>query len=151
MRDIYSYNAEYSNKKIITSSEMMLFVNGGATTNVEYLIQSVSIQYNQPAGALGELGSGNRYWTTGAPMGSISVDRIIGSKPLTAVFGATAKGIWVPSSGVTCELKPVEGGTGPTYTCYGCIITQLGLDVSTQGGYCRERVSIQFGGLSIKE
>ena len=151
MADIYNFNAQYSPLKIITSSEMMLTVEGGvAGGNVEYLIQGVNIQFQQPVAALGELGSGNRYWTASAPIGQMSVDRIIGEKSITAVFGKTGQGIWTAGEAKTCKLSPVGTAKGPTYTIKGAIITSFGLMVSTQQGYCRENVSIQFGSLEEK-
>lgn len=152
MNDIYGFNAEYAPVALVQAKEMKLVVSGQDGSGEEYLVQNVNIGYSRPLQVIRELSSGKGYYNEQPPQGQISIERIVGTKPITAVLGAIGKNIWSAKGegNRTISLMPIGKNPGPTYTCYGCMITNLTMSTNANQGLIPESVQIRFGCMEIK-
>lgn len=153
--DVYGFNAEYKGIQLVTAKEMKLVVADSDASGEEYLIQNVSISYQQPVQLIREISSGNGYYNAYPPQGMLGIERIIGEKPISAVLGSTGKGIWTtPKVGDTAnrtiKLMPLDGKPGPKYTLEGCIITNVSINVDANRSLLPESVQIRFGKMTVE-
>jgi hypothetical protein len=156
--DIYGFDAEYKGVGILTAKNMKLIVSGGGSTTDkvgEYLVQNVNVMYQQPVQILRELSSANAYYHTMPPQGSITIGRIVGKRPITALLGPAASGVWTcPKQGETTDGRLITlttfKTTGPKYTMYGCIVESFSSTTDANSSFVQENVSIRFGKMSIE-
>lgn len=155
MPDIYGFNAQHRGIGLVTARDMILRVStaDGTTLGDEYLVQNVSIQYNQPIQTIRELSTPNGYYHALPPQGVSSLSRIVGSRSIKTVLGSTGSGIWVApneneqnaNTGRTVTVSPVTGKSGPTYVMQGCIIENYSLNMDANSSLLVESVQIRFG------
>lgn len=162
--DVYNFNAEYKSAKIVTARNMILTVGGqGTPSQGDYLVQNVTISYQQPINLIREISTGNAYYHALPPQGSMSIGRIVGKSPITAVLGAPGQGIWVaPNStsntgfnadevGRIVVLQPLAGQQGPKYSMFGCIVETFGASTDANGSLVQSNVTVRFGRLDLEK
>lgn len=155
VKDIYGHKIESGTATILTGKDYLMTVSSGAQKNgVEYLIQGISIQYQQSATPIYEIGSGNAYTHTRPPQGQIQIERIIGSKSIEEIFGESGNGIWDLSTkeDIKITIAPmgnVNGNAkgqknGPRFIMHGCSLVQYSVSGSAQLDMFQESATITF-------
>jgi hypothetical protein len=117
----------------------------------EYLVQNIAVNYSRPIQFIHEISSPDAYYQEHAPQGSLTISRIIGTKPITSILGSAAQGIWVASSegAHIATISPVGDAVGPTYKMYGCIVTNYNININANNPGIPETVTITFGALGV--
>jgi len=163
MADIFGKNQTYRATNIVTADEMSLIVGTGADqlAGGEFLVQNISIQYNQPVNRLFEIGTAFVYFAPGRSIGSLQIGRIIGRKSLTAILGPTGQGPWTTdlarggpgSRTLTFRNRGggIAGGGLPiAYILTGIVVESYGVATDANGLLVQENVAMQYAGLEIK-
>ena len=155
--DIFQFDAKYSTTKIVCTDNMQLTVEpGGGKTVQNYLVQNVQGQYQRPTQIIRELSSANGYVYGMPPQGQLSIDRVIGSVPLSHLMGVPGvEDAWVAPdvkgnrADVTMTLAPMNKGAGATYKMHGCIIISYSCTVDANRSLLSEAIQVMFGSLEI--
>ncbi len=156
-KDVYGFNANYSGVELLSAKEMELVVSNSNTSGTSFLIQNVSLNYQQPIQTIRELGSADAYYIGQPPVGNLSIERIVGSEKITKLLGAFGSGLWtIPSSGSSTStnnrivtIKPLKGMTGTSYKMFGCIVTTFGNTMNANSSLVQDSIQIMFGSLEI--
>ncbi len=153
--DIFGKQQKYTPIDFVTSDLMILRV-GLKEPGTEYLVQSISIQYNQPLNRLYEIGSADVYFAHGRSIGTMQIGRIIGEKLITELIGPTGTGVWstdlskgLPGSRTVILKKKGNSNKGANlqFILSGCLVESYGYATDANGMISQENVSMQFGSL----
>lgn len=152
VKDIYGHKIEKGTATILTGKDYLMTVSSSSAqkSGVEYLIQGISIQYQQSATPIYEIGSGNAYTHTRPPQGQIQIERIIGSKSIEEIFGESGKGIWDLSTkeDIKITIAPIGNANGqkngPRFIMHGCSLVQYSVSGSAQLDMFQESATITF-------
>ena len=156
MPDIYGKNTKYGNNVLTTTNTMKLIASNGGDM-VEYLVQQVAIQYNQPLNRIYEIGSDFVYFAPGRAVGSCQIGRIIGETLITDLLGNAGEGMWKPGTDADDHTMIfTDNGDGSFesisrvhYKLTGCIVESYSVAGDANGMLMQENVTIQFAGLSF--
>jgi hypothetical protein len=168
LQDLYGKTTTFKSTNIITADQMVLRL-GGNEAGEEYLVQNVSVQYNQPISRVFEIGTSNVYFAPGRSLGNFQIGRIIGTKAITSFLGDAGTGVWTADTGTAgdlnsrtmvfirksrvSELNPNSksiNALGLKYTLSGVVIESYGFATDANGLLIQENVSGQFASLEIK-
>ena len=153
--DIFGKEQKHVPIDFVTSDLMILRV-GLIEPGEEYLVQTVSFQYNQPINRLYEIGSANAYFAHGRSIGTLQIGRIIGEKLITELMGPVGTGVWstdlskgAPGSRTIVLKKKgnTNQGANLQYIFLGAIIESYGAAMDANGMLVQENVTMQYGGL----
>jgi hypothetical protein len=129
---------------IFSSERAIITVSGAGSLGVGALVQNISASYAQQLSEIYEIGSNFVYRQTGRPVGRLTIGRIVGSGEFAeALFDACTGGGTVSiqaANGLCSGANPA----GLTRTMYGVIITNYGIDLSTQDLMVRESLEATF-------
>ena len=157
----------YKATNIVTSDEMVLKMGSQQDARTEFLIQNVSIQYNQPITRLFEIGTSYVYFAPGRSLGSFQVGRIIGRYAVTEIFGQPGTGPWTTdlrtgdaqsrtltfvrraTIGPGVNANNTDQGLNLNYILNGCVIESYSVATDANGLLVQENVSGQFAGLNL--
>ncbi len=151
MPDIFGKETKYKSTTFVTSENLKLTVSSGGNVQEEYLVQNISLQYNQPVNRLFEIGTSNIYFAPGRPLGSFQIGRIIGKYPITAIFGNFGEGIWSTDNrqdGAGTITLSSSIGNNVNYTLSGCVVEAYALASGANDLLIQENVTGQFASLS---
>ena len=162
MSDIFGKETKFGNTSILTADVLTLSVAGKDTTQKGFLVQNVTLQYNQPLNRIYEVGSEYVYFAPGRPIGSMQIGRIIGVQPLSQLIPA-GTGIWSakdPNAGdrqITLKRQPgtipggIAGALVPalTISISGAVIESYGFAADANGLLVQENITIQFAALNF--
>ena len=164
MPELFGKNQTYKATNIVTADEMSLIVGDGVDqlASGEFLVQNVSIQYNQPLNRLFEIGTSFVYFAPGRAIGSLQMGRIVGRKSLQSILGPVGSGIWTAdlsrggpgSRTLTFRNRGgglAGGGLPITYIVTGAVVESYGLATDANGLLVQENVAMQFAGLELIE
>ncbi len=155
MADVFGKNTKFADHNILTADTLLLNIAGKDTNVPGFLVQNITLQYNQPLNRIYEVGSEFVYFSPGRPIGSIQIGRIIGQQPFSKFISTGPKTIWsakgVSKSNRTITLKKTPNSTGPNITIIitGAIVESYGFAADANGLLVQENVAIQFAGLSF--
>ena len=160
MSDIFGKETKFGDTSILTADVLILSVAGKNTTQKGFLVQNVTLQYNQPLNRIYEVGSEYVYFAPGRPIGSMQIGRIIGNQPLSQLIEA-GTGIWTakdPNAGdrqitLTRQGLPgvIAGALVPalTISISGAVIESYGFAADANGLLVQENITIQFAALNF--
>jgi hypothetical protein len=158
-RDLYGKNTQFGDTSILTADIMKMSVAGGGNIEQGFLVQNVTIQYNQPLNRIYEIGTNLVYFAPGRSIGTMQMGRIVGKEPITGIFGATGSGIWT-TKGIGQAARVIllssigtTGGSADapavTFKVNGAVIESYGFATDANGLLVQENVTIQFAGLEL--
>jgi len=160
MADIYGKNTEFGKTSILTADVMSIIVEGGLGKDATgFLIQNVTVQYNQPLNRIYEIGSNKVYFAPGRSIGSMQLGRIIGQNTISKVLGPTGTKLWttqdITAGDRHITLKGTStfgGGCAVTveYKISGAVVESYGFAADANGLLVQENVTIQFASLNFK-
>ena len=157
-RDLYGKQTQFGDTGILTADVMKMSVPGGGDVEQGFLVQNVTIQYNQPLNRIYEIGSNLVYFAPGRSIGTMQMGRIIGGEPIDSIFGTTGEGVWttrgVGQDGRVILLSsvgtaPDTGAPSVTFRVNGAVIESYGFATDANGLLVQENVTIQFAGLEL--
>lgn len=156
MPDIFGRQQDFKATSFVTSDLMVLKVGKLDTKSVtEFLVQGVSVQFNQPLNRLYEIGSGFVYYAPGRALGTCQISKIVGNKPITALLGDPAQGIWVTGNENDSDAHTLSFFTKSNssttlklkYVMTGAIVEGYSMNTDANGLLIQETVSLQIASL----
>jgi hypothetical protein len=149
MTDIFGLKTEFGDTQILTADFLTLRVGGTDTTRKGFLVQNVTLQYNQPLNRVYEVGTGLVYFAPGRAIGTMQLGRIIGDRPLSGMI-PEAQGIWTAREKGNRTVTLKSTGTVPmTISISGAVIESYGFAADANGLLVQENVTIQFASLTF--
>jgi hypothetical protein len=153
MTDIYGKETEFGNTTILTADGISMNVLGKDAVATGFLVQNITLQYNQPLNRIYEIGSNRVYFAPGRSVGSMQLGRIIGAAPITTLLGESGTGVWttagIAAGDRTITLVGTKAGLRVQYKITGAVIESYGFSTDANGILVQENVTIQFASLSF--
>lgn len=156
MTDIYGKNTEFGKTTILTADVMQMTVLGKQAVKAGFLVQNITLQYNQPLNRIYEIGSNRVYFAPGRSIGSMQLGRIIGAAQISTLLGAAGSGVWttdnINAGDRLINLRGTKAGTPAVtvgYKITGAVVESYGFATDANGLLVQENVTIQFAGLEF--
>jgi len=155
MADIFGKETKFRPANFVTADAMILIISGGGRSAAEYLVQQVSIQFNQPLNRVYEIGSANVYFAPGRPVGTVQLGRIVGAQSITALLGEAGSGVWTTDGNVNSHMLTFfkrGGNVGAYHLSYiitGAVVDGYSSQTDANSLLVQETASLQFAGLSF--
>lgn len=145
MADIFGYEKSAKVGGLPSPSNVGVFIgNTGALA----LAQTVGLKYGRQVRAVTVLGSDSVWMQPGPASGSLDVTRIVGEEGAFAGFQDVG-----PCDTTTISIAGTGaqncGGKFGTVTCTGCMLTQVGLNISVQDMLVTDSAQWTVGGVNV--
>lgn len=149
MPDIYGKDQEFRQTTFSTTDYVKLHVGNSQKVLVEFLVQDINLNYQQPLQPIYEIGSRYGRLAPGRPIGQMSIGRIIGERTISSVLGDTGSGMWSTDGAATDKTITIVLRNGMSYKLSGANIGNYGAQLNANNLLIQESVQITFIHLEI--
>jgi len=157
-RDVFNRNSDTFGGAFSAEQATLTFpriTDGSADiqlgADVGLLVQRLQLSYQQQITRLYEVGQPRIYYVGGRTAGEVSIERVIGPKTITAAFYQTYGDICA-ADGNTVHMELTSGCdttsmSTVSYECYFCVITTVGVGVTSADMLINESLRLMFSSL----
>ena len=120
-----------------------------------FIIQTLSIQYQQPITRIYEVGSQDTYYVAGRPQGTVNVAAVIGPGKLTAAFFESIGNVCnAAGNDLTFGVQPGCLGSsykypGTQFIAKNIVLQSIGVSVAAQDMVINQQLSLFFTALLL--
>lgn len=169
VQDIFGYKRNPKPEGVFSSEESILtFGTTDLANAVGYLVQSWNVSYQQQVQEIFEIGSSALYWMKGRPQGTGGLARIIGEQAADSPSNAKLfpkEAYDLCDGGALLQIRAKSGTCGNrgggsyqvqsdakelALSLDGCVITNIGFQVTVADTLINESVAFRFAAMEIK-